>query len=25
VYALFGSFFIGIRCPAAELGDYLTV
>jgi hydrogen peroxide-dependent heme synthase len=25
VYALFGSFFIGIRCPAAELGDYLSV
>jgi chlorite dismutase len=23
VYALFGSFFIGIRCPASELGDYL--
>ena len=25
VYAMFGSFFIGIRCPAAELGQYLGV
>jgi chlorite dismutase len=25
VYAMFGSFFIGIRCPAAELGRYLGV
>jgi hydrogen peroxide-dependent heme synthase len=25
VYALFGSFFIGIRCPASELGTYLSV
>ncbi len=25
VYALFGSFFIGIRCPASELGEYLSV
>jgi chlorite dismutase len=24
VYALFGSFFIGIRCPAPELGEYLS-
>ncbi len=24
VYALFGSFFIGIRCPAWELGSYLS-
>jgi len=24
VYALFGSFFIGIRCPAAELGSLLN-
>jgi len=25
VYAMFGSFYIGIRCPAAELGQYLGV
>jgi peroxiredoxin len=25
VYAMFGSFYIGIRCPAAELGGYLAV
>ncbi len=25
VYALFGSFYIGIRCPASELGQYLSV
>jgi chlorite dismutase len=25
VYALFGSFYIGIRCPAAELSGYLSV
>src|SRR5258705_5677617 len=25
VYAMFGSFFIGIRCPAVELGGYLSV
>jgi len=25
VYAMFGSFYIGIRCPAAELGRYLGV
>ncbi len=25
VYALFGSFFIGIRCPASGLGEYLSV
>jgi len=24
VYALFGSFFIGIRCPASELSSYLS-
>ncbi len=25
VYALFGSFYVGIRCPAAELGNWLAV
>lgn len=25
VYAMFGSFYIGIRCPAVELGGYLAV
>jgi peroxiredoxin len=25
VYALFGSFYVGIRCPAAELANWLTV
>jgi chlorite dismutase len=25
VYALFGSFYVGVRCPAAELGRVLTV
>ena len=25
VYALFGSFYVGIRCGAGELGDYLGV
>jgi peroxiredoxin len=25
VYAMFGSFYIGIRCPASELGRYLGV
>src|SRR5882762_3817401 len=25
VYAMFGSFYIGIRCPASELGRYLSV
>jgi peroxiredoxin len=25
VYAMFGSFYIGIRCPASELGRYLEV
>ena len=25
VYALFGSFYVGIRCPAADLADWLAV
>jgi chlorite dismutase len=25
VYALFGTFYVGVRCPAAELGKLLTV
>ncbi len=24
VYALFGSFYVGVRCPAARLGEWLT-
>jgi hypothetical protein len=24
VYALFGHFYIGVRCPAAELGKLLS-
>jgi chlorite dismutase len=25
VYALFGAFYVGIRCPAADLGQWLAV
>jgi len=24
VYALFGTFYVGLRCPAAQLGKYLA-
>jgi chlorite dismutase len=24
VYALFGQFYVGVRCPAAELGELLS-
>jgi chlorite dismutase len=25
VYALFGSFYVGIKCPAADLAQWLSV